>query len=139
MKQIKSGVFIFDTFNNLLICHPTNSSFHKNWSIPKGNVDEGETVLEAAIREVFEETNVVLESDNLMYIGSLEYPNKKKELHAFITTINSNGLNLKCNSVVEKLNILENDIVKFMEYDVAFDLLHVTQQQLIFNFKNKTK
>ncbi len=31
---------------------------HDSWSLPKGHVDEGETILEAAIREIYEETGI---------------------------------------------------------------------------------
>tara|TARA_B100001996_G_scaffold381221_1_gene370218 strand:- start:1861 stop:2292 length:432 start_codon:yes stop_codon:yes gene_type:complete len=31
---------------------------HNSWSLPKGHVDDGETILEAAIREIYEETGI---------------------------------------------------------------------------------
>jgi len=31
---------------------------HDSWSLPKGHVDPGESVLEAAIREIYEETGI---------------------------------------------------------------------------------
>jgi 8-oxo-dGTP pyrophosphatase MutT (NUDIX family) len=48
----------------LLIFHP----YIKQWFQPGGHIDEGEEPIQAAIREVFEETGVVCESGN----GSLD-------------------------------------------------------------------
>lgn len=31
---------------------------HDSWSLPKGHIDKGETTLEAAIREIYEETGI---------------------------------------------------------------------------------
>ena len=31
---------------------------HNSWSLPKGHIDDGETKLEAAIREIYEETGI---------------------------------------------------------------------------------
>jgi len=57
--RITNGAYIIDKRGNILITHPTN---HVNtlWSIPKGLTDDDETSKEAAIREVWEETNLDL-------------------------------------------------------------------------------
>lgn len=45
----------------------TNELIYDNerWSVPKGHQEEGEKLVETAIRECFEETNVVITKDNL--------------------------------------------------------------------------
>jgi len=137
---ITSGVFIFNKKQELLICHPTNGSYTNNWSIPKGMLDKYESLEDAALREVFEETNLLLRRLELTYIGSMLYPKQNKELHAFITVIDdSNNLDLKCNSFVEKLNIPENDIIKFTPFESALELIHETQRKLILQYLETTK
>ena len=54
-----SGLVIKDD-KALLIFHP----YIKQWFQPGGHIDDGEEPIEAAIREVFEETGVVCESLN---------------------------------------------------------------------------
>ncbi len=36
---------------------------YANWDFPKGKVDEGESIIEAAVRELMEETSLVVGSD----------------------------------------------------------------------------
>jgi 8-oxo-dGTP pyrophosphatase MutT (NUDIX family) len=42
------------------------------WTLPKGTVDAGETVREAALREVFEETGIRAEILENTYLGAFE-------------------------------------------------------------------
>jgi len=48
---------------------------HQDWSYPKGKLEEGETLEEAARREVFEETGLVCRL--LRFIGHTEYVDRK--------------------------------------------------------------
>jgi 8-oxo-dGTP pyrophosphatase MutT (NUDIX family) len=50
----------------ILLVHPTGGSWQKRTlGIPKGSIEEGETELEAALRETFEETGIQLRADQL--------------------------------------------------------------------------
>ena len=40
---------------------------HESWSLPKGHIDKGELILDAARREIYEETGI----ENLQYIKEL--------------------------------------------------------------------
>ena len=71
MKVIAAGIFIMRNDGKLLICHPTHHP-EDIWSIPKGKVEEGETKLEAALRETEEETNLWLGSNDNFVVYDLE-------------------------------------------------------------------
>lgn len=94
--KISAGTCII--FNNkLLFCHPTNASWNGTYSPAKGAVDEGETYLQAAIRETKEEVGIDIikeQIDNLDNPIEIIYYNRKKEIHkiVYLFTVNINTL-----------------------------------------------
>lgn len=69
VKEICPGVaiIIFDNENNILLQKRADVNL---WGIPSGHVEPGETVTEAAIREVFEETGLQVEILRLIGVYS---------------------------------------------------------------------
>lgn len=66
MKVIQQSAGVAISWNNaILLVHPANASWTRALSIPKGMVDEGEDVLTAAIRELKEETGIVIQPDDI--------------------------------------------------------------------------
>ena len=59
MGHITSSGLVINDDKVLLIFHP----YIKHWFQPGGHIDEGESPIEAAIREVYEETGYVCEID----------------------------------------------------------------------------
>ena len=58
------------------------------WANPGGNIDEGENPLDAAVRELEEETNLVIDPGHFYYVGAFDKPyrdprNKNCVSHAF--------------------------------------------------------
>ena len=52
--------------NKILLIHPTNASWKKGTcGIPKGGIEPGEDLMEAALRELKEETGIVLQPSQL--------------------------------------------------------------------------
>jgi 8-oxo-dGTP pyrophosphatase MutT (NUDIX family) len=63
--RIAAGIAI-KYMDTILLVHATNSSWHKNnLSIPKGKIEKGEDPLEAAIRELKEETGIIIKPDHI--------------------------------------------------------------------------
>lgn len=52
------------------------------WGIPKGLVEEGETLIEAAVRECYEETGFKVDPNELRELGFVKMKNGK-EVHAW--------------------------------------------------------
>ena len=50
-----AGGIIFNQKNEVAIVNQN----HDSWSLPKGHIDEGETPIDAAIREIYEETGII--------------------------------------------------------------------------------
>lgn len=144
MKTIAAGVFLVNKNKKVLICHPTNHPADF-WSIPKGKVDAGEELIDAAIRETFEETNIDLKEFQMMAnMSPLTYSHKKKVLHPFICyeeanpSFNFNEFELKCNSNVpeERGGFPEMDDYKWVSFEEAKRLLHSLQASAIDKVEN---
>lgn len=62
----------------LLLQRSANSSQPLTWGVPGGYAEEYETAKEAAIREMFEETGILLNQEKLLFIQTfyVRYPNK---------------------------------------------------------------
>ena len=63
--KISAGILIVLRNEKVLLCHPTNSNWNSTYSPPKGIVNGGERIIDAAIRETFEETSIVI-SENMI-------------------------------------------------------------------------
>lgn len=109
-KVISAG-FVIWCPSGLLLGHVTGAS---NWDLPKGNVDPGEASLAAAVRELREETSLILR-DGMLIAATTEYhvihgPNdlgchpytRKKDLHLFqlVTEHDIDTDELACTSMV---------------------------------------
>lgn len=81
MKTTSYGVAIHDPQGRLLLAHATGTRW---WDLPKGGAEPGESPREAALREVLEETGLVLQPDTLEDLGRHPY-RPQKDLHLFRT------------------------------------------------------
>jgi len=115
---ISAGILlIYD--NKVLLCHPSNNYWTNTFSPPKGHVEEGESSEEAAIRECYEETSIVVKREQLGKQFTVNYTNKDelyKVVHLFLVEINSLAEVGMDSEVVDKrdLQIEEVDWCGFM-------------------------
>ena len=80
-RRLSCGILILTEQQELLLCHVTGQD---HWDLPKGGAHEGESPLQAALRETREETGLELAAEALRELGRLEY-RPKKDLHLFAT------------------------------------------------------
>jgi 8-oxo-dGTP pyrophosphatase MutT (NUDIX family) len=132
MAKKTCGIFLVCE-DKLLIGRVTNSD--NKWSIPKGLMDKGETEIEAALRELKEETDidhhhvVLTSTDYFEYL----YKSKKKTLVAFLATTNKHH-DAICYSMVEtdgKPSFPEIDLFKWASFDEALEIIHDTQKEAL--------
>ena len=82
-KRISCGVIVVNDDAELLLCHVTGQD---HWDLPKGGPNDGETPLQAALRETREETGLALDGAGLLDLGRLPY-RARKDLHLFATRL----------------------------------------------------
>ncbi|RZA30277.1 MAG: NUDIX hydrolase [Lysobacteraceae bacterium] len=78
-QAVSCGTLVVDAQRRLLLCHVTGTG---KWDIPKGMQDPGESALEAAMRELREETGLVFAQERFVEIGRIAY-RPDKALHLF--------------------------------------------------------
>jgi ADP-ribose pyrophosphatase YjhB (NUDIX family) len=93
-KLTKSaGIIIILNGKKILLCHSTDSKWFGSYSVPKGGVNEGETELDAAIRELGEETSLVVTKSqisnpkNPIIIDYINRKTKKKYKRLLLFTV----------------------------------------------------
>ena len=102
-KKTSSGLLVISPAG-FLLAHATNT---KRWDLPKGGIDEGETPLQAALRETREEIGLDFESSasSIRDLGNHAYI-PKKDLHLFLLTVDDafSLKECKCSTYIERDN-----------------------------------
>ena len=133
---IAAGVaLIYD--NKILLVHPTSSSWSKGTcGIPKGRIEESEDSMEAALRELKEETGIHLTPDQLNSSPEtveIFKPNSelRRQLTYYVCEINSlDEAGLSSESISkDQLQAEEIDWAKFVGIDEAYRI--TSRSQLI--------
>lgn len=88
-KELSVGTILTDGIS-LLACQPfSRKAKPKNFDIPKGHWEEGETVLETALREMEEETGFyITHPEQMVDLGCFDYI-PTKDLHVFLYAIDA--------------------------------------------------
>lgn len=124
------GIYLYSSLQQrLLLCHATRS--RNSWSIPKGLKEEGETDIEAAYRELFEECGISADElkDPLIHPLPLQkYMKQNKYLCSFLLVSNADlsDKKLKCISLVNGA-FPEVDKYKWVEIPEFRELAHESQ------------
>jgi ADP-ribose pyrophosphatase YjhB (NUDIX family) len=63
--KISAGLAVIYN-NKILLVHPTNAPWIGSYGIPKGEIEEGEDLLDAAFRETAEETGIYFSKEDLL-------------------------------------------------------------------------
>ena len=108
MAKESAGILLFrmqKTSLEVLLAHP-GGPFWKNkdigaWTIPKGEIGEGEDKLQAALREAREELGVTVTGDHTVALSPVKLKSKKViyawaiEMDVDVTDIHSNTFDLE--------------------------------------------
>ncbi|BAN23657.1 NUDIX hydrolase [Caballeronia insecticola] len=90
-RTVSCGVVILNAQGDVLLCHATETT---HWDVPKGAADPGENPREAALRELVEETGIVLAAARLKDLGRFVY-RRDKDLHLFAVRVTDDELQLE--------------------------------------------
>lgn len=137
--KTSAGIAIILKGEKILLAHPTNSAWMNTYSVPKGEINKGEDVVDAAIRETREETSIVVTKDKLDIDHPIliDYINKDKKLYKrlyiYRCLINDiSELNIQSEVIPASLiDIKENDWAGFLNKEDASSKIFWRQKELL--------
>jgi 8-oxo-dGTP pyrophosphatase MutT (NUDIX family) len=90
-RSVSCGVVILNPAGEVLLCHATETT---HWDVPKGASDPGESPREAALRELVEETGIVMDGARLKDLGRFVY-RRDKDLHLFAVRVSDDEVRVE--------------------------------------------
>ena len=85
MQIIVGGIIEKD--NKILMVKEAKKKCYGKWNVPAGHLEDGETIFEGAIREIFEETGCKVRLKNMLPIMSGELENTTFMIITFTTEL----------------------------------------------------
>lgn len=82
-RTVSCGVILLDQRGRLFLAHATATT---HWDIPKGQGEAEEAPIDTALRELREETSIVLAPERLTDLGRFAY-RRDKDLHLFAVRV----------------------------------------------------
>ncbi len=122
MKKEKScGCIIFNDKFEVLLIHMNQG----HWSFPKGHVENNESEVETALREVFEETNIKVNIDNSFREITSYSPNKNiwKDVIFFVGKANNNDIIIQKEELQDAKFVGIEEAKKLITYRNDLDIL----------------
>lgn len=128
MKSYKLPLLTVDCvvfyYNNVLLITRKNSPFKNSLALPGGFVDLGESVEDACVRELFEETNLRLDPSELKLVGVYSSPGRDPRRDTVTIAY--------CAHIKDNINIIAGDDAASVEFvknwnekKLAFDHLSI--------------
>ena len=94
MKKVSAGIVITNG-RVVLGCQASRN----NWDLPKGEIEEKEKPIDAAVRECYEETGLRLNKKDLTELGFFDYTrNKDLWLYLYVPKELPNTSKMKCST-----------------------------------------
>jgi len=139
MKK-SAGVIIILNNTKILLSHATNARWEKTFSFPKGGIEKDEKKKDAAIRELMEETSIVITKEQISnpddaiivnYIDKAGINYKRLYLYTvYIEDISEIGLESEI-VPIEKLQADELDWCGFLTKEEAKDKIFNRVEHLL--------
>lgn len=109
--------------DKVLVVHPTRASRFNTYAPPKGGIEPGEEIIDAAIRETREEIGISVKKENLLPSFDVLYTNPKGVTYKTVTLFplvikKLSEIDLKSETVpLSQLQLEEVDDARFMSID----------------------
>jgi len=103
--RVRAGVIVHDINTGFILGgHPTGEPAGI-YDLPKGQMDDGEDPLTAAVRELREETGIDVDPSELKYCG--EFPLRNSTMHTYLLSMPVDVGSIHCDSLIDNPNTPE--------------------------------
>ena len=135
-----AGVVIILKNKRMLLIHPTNHKWTNSFSFPKGGIEKDEKKIDAAIRELREETSIVVNKDQIINPKEpivVKYEDRKgniyKKVYLFVVNIEDVSEIGLDSDVVPKELLQEEEVdwAGFLDKDEAKDRIFFRVKHLL--------
>lgn len=124
-KVFSAGSCVYKIEGNNASIILIKSRISKSWGIPKGHVEEGETLRETAVRETYEESGVTVTLEDALTVVTTKNRREKKDVHAWLAQ-------QTCDSSPTMTNNPDNEVVEVRWHCINdLPIIHKYQQPLI--------
>jgi 8-oxo-dGTP pyrophosphatase MutT (NUDIX family) len=143
MKTKKSAGLAIIYDNKILLAHTTSRGWYGSYGIPKGGIDDGESKLDAAIRETREEVGInipkkLIDPTEYTFTVSTKKYGHKIVYYYIVKIDDLNQIGLKDLRVPKKqLQVEEVDWAGFLDYKEAMKRVMKSQISLVNNLVGK--
>ena len=123
-KEYSYGIcpyFVYEGNIYIMLIQPKG---HKEYGFSKGKIEIEETIEDCAIRELFEETGIIVKKEHLE--NYFEQKNRRKDIGVFLVNINNLDLNNRLN-----LGSSECFVIKF--FDILGEVPINNNQKMILS------
>lgn len=110
--------------------HPSKATFPLKWEFTGGAVVSGEESLAGAVRELYEETGITAEMDELEYLGTRIGSTAIHDVYRIFRDIEPSSLRLQPDEVVDAKWVTESVIEKMIEYGIFLPWVYERYLQL---------
>ena len=134
---VSAGLAIVYQHSQILLVHPSGCSWDGSYGLPKGRIEQGETVLDAAIRETQEEVGIFVRVDQIDLASEVvvRYVNgrgkTRKRVHVFTVHINDLSEIGVAHSIIP-LSMLQLEEVNWS----GFVPFNEAEELVVFRFKD---
>jgi ADP-ribose pyrophosphatase YjhB (NUDIX family) len=100
-RRVDSAGVLLKNKEKFFLVHSTGSVKSQGWGIPKGRIDSGETLKDAAVRETKEECGLQIDPSDIKLLTVINYNSKDehgpvhKYLHVFLCEVSEEVLDYK--------------------------------------------
>lgn len=119
----KGGIIVYDDKKKKILIVQSNGY---KWGIPKGSIDPNENIEDCAIREVFEETGLLIPKSKIqkfIQIHSRSYYIAHQEMCPITSSSDATGIGWICLECLKK-NVIENKIEITRDCEIIIQKLY---------------